>query len=56
MVMKGGEDRVVAEACFALYAATVPDATRVTIDRAGHYPHIEQPEAFVREVVRFAQP
>ena len=56
LVMNGSEDRVVAETCFRLYAESVPNATRVTIDRAGHYPHIEQPEAFVREVVRFAQP
>jgi pimeloyl-ACP methyl ester carboxylesterase len=33
---------------------TVDDARFETIDRAGHFPHIEQPEEFARRVLAFA--
>ena len=35
------------------YAAAIPDARFETIERAGHFPHLEQPEAFARAVFGF---
>ena len=31
----------------------VPEPVRETIERAGHYPHIEQPDEFARRVFAF---
>lgn len=56
LVMRGSHDRVVAEACHRLYADSIPGAQLVVIDKAGHYPHIEQPDAFVRALVDFSAP
>lgn len=41
----GESDRIVTPAYGAAYAAAFPDATFHTVPKAGHLPHIEQPEA-----------
>ena len=33
----------------------IPGARFETIERAGHFPHLEQPEEFARRVLAFAQ-
>ncbi len=35
------------------YAGLIPNARFALIERAGHHPEIEQPEAFVEQVARF---
>ena len=37
------------------YAAAIPGARFETIERAGHYPHIEQPDEFARRTLAFAE-
>ncbi len=42
----GAEDRIVAPAYGQAYCARVPNARFETIERAGHFPHVERPEEF----------
>jgi pimeloyl-ACP methyl ester carboxylesterase len=51
----GTADRVLSEAYGRAYAAAIPGARFETIERAGHYPHIEQPDAFARTVNAFIE-
>jgi pimeloyl-ACP methyl ester carboxylesterase len=37
------------------YCAAVPDARFELIEAAGHFPHIEQPEAFATKVLNFME-
>jgi pimeloyl-ACP methyl ester carboxylesterase len=37
------------------YAAAIPGARFETLDGAGHFPHLEQPDAFARAVAAFVQ-
>jgi pimeloyl-ACP methyl ester carboxylesterase len=37
----------------AAYRAAIPGARLETIERAGHFPHLEQPAALVKRVGRF---
>ena len=50
----GAEDRVVTPDYGRRFAAAIPGAKFTLIDRAGHYPHIEQPEAFGAAIDAFA--
>ena len=50
----GAEDRVVTPDYGRRFAAAIPGATFSLIERAGHYPHIEQPEAFGAAIDAFA--
>ena len=45
--VKGGRNRLA-------FAAAIPGARLETIERAGHYPHIEQPQEFARRALAFA--
>jgi pimeloyl-ACP methyl ester carboxylesterase len=51
----GTADRVLSDGYGRAYAAAVPGARFETIERAGHYPHIEQPDAFARMVSAFIE-
>jgi len=51
----GTADRILAEDYGRAYCAAIPGARFETIARAGHYPHIEQPDAFARAVFAFTQ-
>src|SRR5215472_443224 len=46
-------DRMVDEAYGRAYCAMVPDARFELIERAGHFPHQEQPIAFAKRVLAF---
>lgn len=51
----GAADRILSEGYGRAYCAAIAGARFETIERAGHYPHIEQPEEFARRVFTFTQ-
>jgi len=54
LLLWGVDDRFVAAANYgAAYRDAIPGARLETIDRAGHFPHLEQPEALVEKVRAF---
>jgi pimeloyl-ACP methyl ester carboxylesterase len=50
----GTADRVMSERYGRAYCALIPGARFETIERAGHFPHLEQPQEFARRVLAFA--
>ena len=54
LLLWGAQDRIVTPDYGRAYAAAIPGARFVTIDRSGHFPHVEQPEEFARTVLAFA--
>jgi pimeloyl-ACP methyl ester carboxylesterase len=50
----GTHDRILTEAYGRAYCAAIPGARFELIDKAGHYPHLEQPQAFADRVLAFA--
>jgi pimeloyl-ACP methyl ester carboxylesterase len=50
----GTHDRMLSEAYGRAYCATVPGARFELIERAGHFPHQEQPKVFAEKVMAFA--
>jgi pimeloyl-ACP methyl ester carboxylesterase len=54
LLLWGVDDRFVAAANYgAAYRDAIPGARLETIDRAGHFPHLEQPETLVEKVRAF---
>jgi pimeloyl-ACP methyl ester carboxylesterase len=54
LLLWGTDDRfVTADYYGAAYRAAIPGARLETIERAGHFPHLEQPDALVERVGRF---
>ena len=51
----GAADRILTEDYGRHYCAAIPGARFEVIERAGHFPHVEQPEEFARRVLAFAQ-
>jgi len=51
----GAHDRMVGEPYGRGYCALIPDARFETIDRAGHFPHQEQPKIFAEKVKAFME-
>ena len=51
----GTNDRILSETYGRAYCAAVPGARFEPIERAGHFPHIEQPEAFARRIAAFTE-
>ena len=51
----GTHDRIVSEAYGRSYCDTIPGARFETIERAGHFPHLEQPEEFSRKIISFTE-
>ncbi len=51
----GLADKILSEDYGRAYCAAIPGARFETIARAGHYPHIEQPDEFARRVFAFMQ-
>ena len=51
----GTADRILSEPYGRAFAAMIPGARFETLDRTGHYPHIEQPEQFARAALGFAE-
>jgi pimeloyl-ACP methyl ester carboxylesterase len=53
LVLWGESDRIVTPDYGRAYAESIPGARFETIPRAGHYPYLEQPEAFTAAVSAF---
>jgi pimeloyl-ACP methyl ester carboxylesterase len=53
MVIWGANDGLAKTKYGRAYAKRIPGAKFVTIPKAGHFPHIEQPDAFMKEVRAF---
>jgi pimeloyl-ACP methyl ester carboxylesterase len=54
LLIWGGEDRFVPPDYYGTaYQAAIPGARLEAIAGAGHFPHLERPEAFVERVVEF---
>jgi pimeloyl-ACP methyl ester carboxylesterase len=51
----GTSDRIVSQAYGRAYCAAIPGARFEGLERAGHFPHIERPDAFARSVLDFMQ-
>jgi len=51
----GAADRILSESYGRGYCALIPGARFETIERAGHFPHLEQPDEFARRVLGFAE-
>jgi pimeloyl-ACP methyl ester carboxylesterase len=54
LVLWGAADRIAAPAYGKAYAAALPAARFETIERAGHFPHLEAPEDFAARILAFA--
>jgi pimeloyl-ACP methyl ester carboxylesterase len=55
LVLWGAEDKIVAPAYGKAYAAALPNASFATIDKSGHFPHVEQPQEFARRTLTFIE-
>jgi pimeloyl-ACP methyl ester carboxylesterase len=53
LLLWGMADRIVSESYGRAYAAAIAGARFEPIARAGHFPHIEQPEEFARRIFAF---
>ena len=53
LVLWGESDRIVTPAYGRAYADSIPGARFQTIPAAGHYPYLEQPEAFTAALTAF---
>ncbi len=54
LILWGAQDRLTPPNAGRAFAASIPGATYVLLIGAGHLPMLEQPRAFVRELVSFA--
>lgn len=50
----GMADRIIGDGYGRAYCAMIPGAKFQPIERAGHYPHVEQPDEFARQALAFA--
>ena len=50
----GGNDRILSEPYGRAFCAAIPGARFELIERAGHFPHLEQGQEFARRVLEFA--
>lgn len=55
LVVWGGRDRMIPVAHAAVAQASLPSSELVVFERAGHFPHVEEPAAFVHAVTRFVE-
>jgi pimeloyl-ACP methyl ester carboxylesterase len=53
LVLWGAADRIVTPDYGRAYAAAISGARFATIEGAGHFPHLEQPDEFARQVQAF---
>ena len=53
LVLWGASDRIAAADYGRALAGALPGARFELIERAGHYPHLEQPEQFARKILAF---
>jgi pimeloyl-ACP methyl ester carboxylesterase len=52
----GTHDRILTESYGRAYCAAIAGARFTLIDKAGHFPHLEQPQVFADHVLAFARP
>jgi pimeloyl-ACP methyl ester carboxylesterase len=55
LVLWGTADRIVAQPYGQAYCAAIPGARFQEIERAGHFPHLEQPDEFARRIHAFVE-
>jgi pimeloyl-ACP methyl ester carboxylesterase len=55
LFLRGESDGLVSADYLAAYARLLPNARVETMPAAGHSPHLEQPEAFARTLLRFLE-
>jgi pimeloyl-ACP methyl ester carboxylesterase len=53
LLLWGTHDRVLSEAYGRAYCAAIPGARFAPIERAGHFPHVEQPDEFADKIIAF---
>ena len=53
LIVWGDDDRIVPPSAAEIYAASLPNAKRVTIENAGHLIELEQPDAFAQAILSF---
>ncbi|GIX46712.1 MAG: hydrolase [Candidatus Tectimicrobiota bacterium] len=56
LIVWGREDRLLPLACGELYRERIAASRLVVLEACGHYPHVEQPQAFLEAVVPFLRP
>lgn len=54
LVLWGDRDRIASPDYGRAYAAAIPGARFELIERAGHFPHLEQPDRVARRILAFA--
>ena len=55
LVLWGAADRILSEAYGRAYCAAIPGARFEPIERAGHFPNVEQPDEFARRIFAFVE-
>jgi len=56
LVIWGREDAIIPLSVCQRYVREIPGAMATVLDRCGHLPEMEQPEAFVQAVLDFLAP
>jgi pimeloyl-ACP methyl ester carboxylesterase len=55
LMLWGTSDRILSEPYGRAYCASIPGARFETIERAGHLPHVEQPDIFADRIFAFVE-
>jgi pimeloyl-ACP methyl ester carboxylesterase len=55
LMLWGMNDRILSEPYGRAYCASIPGARFESIERAGHFPHLEQPDAFASRIFAFVE-
>jgi pimeloyl-ACP methyl ester carboxylesterase len=55
LILWGAADRILSEHYGRTYCASIPGARFERIERAGHFPHVEQPDEFAERVFAFVE-
>jgi len=55
LVLWGANDRILSESYGRAYCAAITGARFESIERAGHFPHLEQPEIFADRIFSFVE-
>jgi pimeloyl-ACP methyl ester carboxylesterase len=53
LLLWGTADRILSQSYGQAYCAAIPGARLQPIERAGHFPHLEQPDEFARRIFAF---
>jgi pimeloyl-ACP methyl ester carboxylesterase len=53
LLLWGTADRILSQPYGQAYCAAIPGARLQPIERAGHFPHLEQPDEFARRIFAF---